>query len=119
MPQTFKGIGTRYVGKTNVDMRAGTCEACQTGRRPAGPPVTTDLVFARDALRIAIATERSGREFYTRAARLTRDARGRRVFEKLAAEDERTTYGVRDRRTREIGGGRTVSSNRIEDSALT
>ena len=29
----------------------------------------TDLVFARDALRIAIATERSGLEFYTRAAR--------------------------------------------------
>ena len=35
------------------------------------PPVdgaTTELVFARDALRMAIATERSGLEFYTRAA---------------------------------------------------
>ena len=34
---------------------------------------TTELVFARDALRIAIATERSGLEFYTRAASLTKD----------------------------------------------
>jgi rubrerythrin len=35
-----------------------------------------------------VATERSGREFYTRAARLTRDQRGREVFERLAAEEE-------------------------------
>ena len=44
------------------------------------PPIdgaTTELVFARDALRIAIATERSGLEFYTRAAELTSDPRGR------------------------------------------
>ena len=39
---------------------------------------TTELVFARDALRIAIATERSGLEFYTRAG-LTKDARPVRV----------------------------------------
>ncbi len=50
---------------------------------------TTELVFARDALRMAIATERSGLEFYTRAASLTKDARGRTVFQKLAGEEER------------------------------
>ena len=48
---------------------------------------TTELVFARDALRIAIATERSGLEFYTRAANLTQDPRGRTVFKKLAVEE--------------------------------
>jgi len=65
----------------------GTCESCRTGQ-PAAPIGTpTDAVFARDALRIAVATERSGLEFYTRAARLTRDARGRKVFERLAAEE--------------------------------
>ncbi|HUF47268.1 MAG TPA: transcriptional repressor [Vicinamibacterales bacterium] len=66
----------------------GTCEQCRTGRptrTSSGLP--TDAVFARDALRIAIATERSGLDFYTRAARLTKDARGRRVFEKLAGEE--------------------------------
>ncbi len=55
--------------------------------RQAESAVPTDAVFARDALRMAIATERSGLDFYTRATRLTRDARGRRIFERLAAEE--------------------------------
>jgi rubrerythrin len=38
-------------------------------------------------LRIAIATERSGLEFYSRAARMTKDARGRNVFQRLADEE--------------------------------
>ncbi len=66
----------------------GTCEACRTGREPAveetGVP---ELLFARDALRIAIATERSGLDFYTRASSMTRDSRGRKVFERLAGEE--------------------------------
>jgi Fur family ferric uptake transcriptional regulator len=66
----------------------GTCEACRTGRPPVVEGGTTELLFARDALRIAIATERSGLEFYGRAARATKDARGRRVFEKLAGEEK-------------------------------
>ena len=65
----------------------GTCEGCRTGRRRPEDEVPTDLLLARDALRIAIATERSGLEFYGRAARLTKDARGRRVFKRLAAEE--------------------------------
>jgi len=65
----------------------GTCEACRTGRDAQTRPGHSDMVFARDALRIAIATERSGAEFYSRAARSTRDARGRRVFEDLAHEE--------------------------------
>jgi len=69
----------------------GVCEACRSGRKGAGGAAiggtTAELVFARDALRIAIATERSGLEFYTRAANLTRDPRGRTVFQKLAAEE--------------------------------
>ena len=65
----------------------GTCEECQTGRRQPGGKISTEMLFARDALRIAIATERSGHEFYARAARLTKDARGRRVFKKLAEEE--------------------------------
>ena len=50
----------------------GICEQCSTGRQT--PPIdgaTTERVFARDALRMAIATERSGLEFYTRASGLT------------------------------------------------
>ena len=76
----------------------GTCESCRTGR-PAAQPVTlpTDAVFARDALRIAIATERSGREFYGRAARMTRDGRGRKIFERLADEEKEHLAKLEDR----------------------
>src|SRR5947207_1642269 len=67
----------------------GQCEECRTGRHGAVTQAGhSDLLFARDALRIAIATERSGLEFYSRAARVARDARARRIFEKLAAEEQ-------------------------------
>lgn len=79
----------------------GTCDACRTGRPPMADEAVTELLFARDALRIAIATERSGLEFYSRAARLTRDARGRRVFEKLA-EEEKEHLGTLEARYREL-----------------
>jgi Fur family ferric uptake transcriptional regulator len=68
----------------------GVCDDCRSGAGPASPTLdgaTTERVFARDALRIAIATERSGLEFYTRAASRTKDARGRSVFQKLATEE--------------------------------
>jgi Fur family ferric uptake transcriptional regulator len=65
----------------------GTCEECRTGRAAPVDGSTTELVFARDALRIAIATERSGLEFYSRAAKTTHDQRGRSVFRKLAEEE--------------------------------
>jgi rubrerythrin len=45
------------------------------------------MLFARDALRIAIATERSGLEFYSRAAASARLPRGRKIFQKLAEEE--------------------------------
>jgi Fur family transcriptional regulator, ferric uptake regulator len=80
----------------------GQCEACRTGT--AANPIdgsTTDLVFARDALRIATATEQSGLEFYTRAVGLTKDPRGRSVFQKLAAE-EREHLGTLQQRYREL-----------------
>ena len=66
----------------------GTCGECRTGRVEPPDAVTSELLFARDAMRIAIATERSGFEFYTRAARAAGDARARAVFERLA-DDER------------------------------
>ncbi len=78
----------RFEARQSVLQIYGTCEACQTGRPAPARQIATELVFSRDALRIAIATERSGREFYARAARMTKDARGRRIFEKLAGEED-------------------------------
>ena len=65
----------------------GTCEECRTGKTSPVDGGTTELLFARDALRIAIATERSGLEFYSRAALITRDRRGRELFQRLADEE--------------------------------
>jgi Fur family ferric uptake transcriptional regulator len=80
----------------------GTCEQCRTGRKtPPIDGITTELVFARDALRMAIATERSGLEFYTRAARQTKDARGRSVFQKLG-EEEKEHLGTLEKRYAEL-----------------
>ena len=77
-----------FTASQSVVQIYGTCEECRTGRNSTNEPGHTDLLFARDALRIAIATERSGLEFYSRAARLTRDTRGRKVFEDLAHEEK-------------------------------
>jgi Fur family ferric uptake transcriptional regulator len=88
----------------------GTCEECRTGKKtPSIDGTTTDRVFARDALRMAIATERSGLEFYTRAAALTKDPRGRTVFQKLAAE-EREHLGTLQKRYADL----TASDPQLE-----
>jgi Fur family ferric uptake transcriptional regulator len=84
----------------------GTCEECRTGTSTGAATSTIDgattaLVFARDALRMAIATERSGLQFYTRAASLTKDARGRSVFQKLA-EEEKEHLGTLEKRYSEL-----------------
>jgi len=84
---------------------SGLCEQCRTGRTtPTIDGATTGMVFARDALRMAIATERSGLDFYTRAAGLTTDPRGRSVFHKLAAE-EREHLATLEQRYRELIAG--------------
>ena len=76
----------------------GTCEACRTGSHIAPfDGAMTERVFARDALRIAIATERSGLDFYTRASGMTTDPRGRSVFQQLAAS-EREHLGTLEKR---------------------
>src|SRR5262249_14316162 len=67
----------------------GLCEQCRTGTQvPTLDGAATELVFARDALRMAVATERSGLEFYTRAAASANDPRGREVFQRLADEEK-------------------------------
>ncbi len=74
--------GERDAGVRHVRGLPGRAEVV------AAPDRRPTRVFARDALRIAIATERSGLDFYTRAAQLTRDARGRQVFQRLADEEK-------------------------------
>jgi Fur family ferric uptake transcriptional regulator len=90
-----------FTPRQSVVQIYGTCEACKTGRPATASDGQPELLFARDALRIAIATERSGRDFYTRAAKITRDARARSVFLKLS-EEEVDHLGRLERRYREL-----------------
>jgi Fur family transcriptional regulator, ferric uptake regulator len=87
----------RFAARQSVLQIYGTCEACQTGRRTDERQLATDLVFSRDALRIAIATERSGREFYGRAAKITKDTRARKIFHKLATEEVNHLHRLEER----------------------
>lgn len=91
----------RFSARQSVLQIYGTCEDCQAGRQPERITAPTEALFARDALRIAIATERSGLEFYSRAAALTKDARGRSVFRRLAAEEEEH-LGTLERRYQQL-----------------
>ena len=74
------------------------------------------MLFARDALRVAIATVRSGLQFYTRAARLTRADRDLGVFLRLA-DDERDHLTALETSTRR-SSTRTPSWSRVRRSSL-
>jgi Fur family transcriptional regulator, ferric uptake regulator len=76
-----------FAARQSVLQIYGTCEPCRAGKAVVPEPDTSEQVFARDAMRIAIATERSGLEFYTRAASVATNARARRIFQTLADEE--------------------------------
>jgi len=85
-----------FTARQTVVQIYGTCESCSTGAA-AEDPVNSELLFARDALRIAIATERSGMEFYGRGVKLVKDARAREIFRKLATEEVHHLKTLEDR----------------------
>src|ERR671912_2461387 len=51
-------LARAFAARQTVLQIHGTCDACQTGRAPEQEQSNSELLFARDALRIAIATER-------------------------------------------------------------
>ena len=77
-----------FTARQSVVQIYGTCDACSSGRTPSEEPANTELLFARDALRIAIATERSGLEFYQRGERIVKDPRAREVFHRFGTEEK-------------------------------
>ncbi len=95
-------VARDFVPSQTVIQVFGMCEECRTGTKtPTLDGAETEMVFARDALRIAVATERSGLEFYTRAAALATDPRGRTVFQRLA-EEEKHHLSTLERRYAEL-----------------
>ena len=67
----------------------GICEDCQQHRPARHEDFDSDLVFARDALRIALQTEKNGVNFYQALAKAATDPRGRDAFLEMAAEEEK------------------------------
>jgi Fur family ferric uptake transcriptional regulator len=89
-------VARAFAARQTVVQIYGTCESCSTGTA-AEETVNSELLFARDALRIAIATERSGMEFYGRGVKLVKDPRAREIFRKLATEEVHHLKTLEDR----------------------
>ena len=94
-------VARGFEARQSVVQIYGTCEDCQAGRATPRPVATTELLFARDALRMAIDTERSGLDFYTRGAKLVQDARARKVFQRLG-EEEQEHLGILEARYKQL-----------------
>lgn len=67
----------------------GVCQDCREQRQtPEAPKPDTGKIFARDALRMALAMQKQGVEFYRSAAIHNQDPAGRAVFEAIVQEEE-------------------------------
>jgi Fur family ferric uptake transcriptional regulator len=67
----------------------GICRNCREKRPvPEGPKLDTGKVFARDALRMALAMQNQVVEFYRSVVKLNHDPSGRRVFEAMLKAGE-------------------------------
>ncbi|MDR1726687.1 MAG: transcriptional repressor [Acidobacteriota bacterium] len=63
----------------------GVCSNCRENRKGGEErPCDTERVFARDAVKMALATEVRLMEFFQQAAAANQDAAGREVFERIA-----------------------------------
>ena len=69
----------------------GLCRDCREQRPSADGPrpgPDTGKIFARDAIKMALALQREGLEFYRSAANHNQDPAGREIFQTLVAEEE-------------------------------
>ena len=67
----------------------GVCQDCQNQREPGSEAVDADLVFVRDALKIAMETEKRGVNFYKTASEIVTHESTRSTFLKMM-EDEKS-----------------------------
>ncbi len=67
----------------------GICKECQEKKEPSRLVFDNDKVFARDALRIALATEERGVRFYSAAAEVADSPSTRKIFLSMLEEEER------------------------------
>jgi Fur family ferric uptake transcriptional regulator len=67
----------------------GICRDCRTRKVSPQETFEPDQVFARDALRIAIETEKRGVKFYRTAARIAAQPSTRKTFLKMLEDEEK------------------------------
>ena len=72
----------------------GVCEDCQEHRPVRLEDFDSDLVFARDALRIALQTERNGVNFYQALATAAKDPRGKKSFSRYGGRRGKASAGA-------------------------
>ena len=66
----------------------GICPECQKDEKPSQESFDSDLVFARDALKIAMDTEQRGIDFYQTASETVTRASTKKVFLAMLQEEE-------------------------------
>lgn len=65
----------------------GVCPDCENQRKPAAQAFDSDLIFARDALKIAMETEKRGVSFYTATSESLSDTSTKSTFLKMLDEE--------------------------------
>ena len=66
----------------------GVCPECQKDKKPSQESFNSDLVFARDALRIAMDTEKRGINFYRTASETVAQVSTKKVFLSMLHEEQ-------------------------------
>lgn len=72
----------------------GVCENCQKDQTVSQDVWDSDLVFARDALKIALEAERSGVNFYSSAAETMTKTSGKETFLRIAEDENEHLRGL-------------------------
>lgn len=74
----------------------GICSACRNEQEKGLEPVDANLVFARDALKIAMETERRGVNFYQTASAMVEHEETRRTFLEMLEDEEGHFRGLKE-----------------------
>ena len=75
---------------------SGICENCQKQQPSPQDTYDSDLVFARDALKIALEAENSGVDFYRSAAESMTHTSGKETFLKIAEDEQKHLQGLQE-----------------------
>lgn len=98
----------RFISKRHVLQIFGICKDCQKQKEVDHPIVESDLVFARDALQIAMETEKRGVDFYSTAAEIVSDESTRTTFLEMLDEEKHHLEGLEKEWDRLIAGKQRV-----------